>query len=284
MSTQRPALVIAAHGSTAEGWAEAVRDFARDVAESPGVADAFVAVEAAFIEHCTPRLPDAVRLALSAGCPEVLVVPLFLSVSAHVDEDVPGLLGLPVAEHVRRRLVAEGQRPLGAGLPLRVVPLGSLEEVLFRNVMRRTTLAMRTMSREAVVLCAYGSALHHEAWEGLMHGLRTRLMRAGFGYASHLFVGHSVGEAPEAAVQAILEAGRMASIVRVHVIPLLLAVSSLQTLTLAAAVSDAERRGRIQVHYAADAILPDGDLAVQVGLRALEALGLFPMIGGDGRA
>ncbi|PKN57910.1 MAG: hypothetical protein CVU56_08365 [Deltaproteobacteria bacterium HGW-Deltaproteobacteria-14] len=282
MSGTRPALVIAAHGSKSEGWAAAIHAFAAEVAETPGVRDAFAAVEAAFIESSAPRIPDAVRMALSSGCSEVVVVPLFLSVSAHVGEDLPGLLGLPVPEHVRRRLVAEGQQPLASGLAVRLIHVGALEDLLFRNILRRTSLARRYPAHEAVVLCAYGSALHHDAWEALMHTLRTRLMRWGFGYACHAWVGHVVGMSPEPTAQAVLEAGRMAGVQRVHVVPLLMAVGTLQTLTIAAAVGDAEKRGRLQVIYQSDAILPDGDLAARVGFRALEALGLFPSLGGSG--
>lgn len=282
MSSARPALVIAAHGSKAEGWAKTIHAFTAEVARTPGVSDAFAAVEAAFIENSTPRIPDAVSMALSSGCPEVVVLPLFLSVSAHVGEDLPGLLGLPVPEHVRRRLVGEGQRPLAPGLPVRLIQIGAIEDLLFRNILRRTSLACRHPEHEAVVLCAYGSALHHDAWEAQMHALRTRLMRWGFGYACHAWVGHVVGMSPEPTAQAVLEAGRMAGIQRVHVVPLLMAVGTLQTLTIAAAVRDAEKRGRLQVFYQGDAILPDGDLAEQVGFRALEALGLFPSMGGGG--
>ncbi|TNF29686.1 MAG: hypothetical protein EP329_15165 [Deltaproteobacteria bacterium] len=282
MSSARPALVIAAHGSKSEGWAAAVHAFTEDVAATPGVKDAFTAVEAAFIEHSTPRIPDAVRMALSTGCPEVLVVPLFLTVSTHVGEDLPGLLGLPVPEHVRRRLVAEGHRPLAPGLPVRIVPVGPLEDLLYNNIMRRTSLARRHPGHEAVVLCAYGSAIHHERWEELMHALRTRLMRGGFAWADHAWVGAIVGMSPQPLAQTILKAGQMAGVQRVHVVPLLMAVGNLQTLTIAAAVRDAEKRGRLQVLYEEDAILPDGDLAAQVGFRALEALGLFPSMGTGG--
>lgn len=267
--------MIAAHGSRVVGWADTLRAFGRDVADSPGVRDAFAMVDVAFIENSTPRLPDAVRVALSSGCPEVVVVPLFLTVSTHAGEDVPGLLGLPVPEHVRRRLVAEGQRPLASGLPVRLVSLGEVVDVLFKNVMRRTSLASRHPEHEAVVLCAYGSTLHHDAWEELLHALRTRLMRAGFNYACHAWVGHVVGLSPEPTARAILDAGRMAGVRRVHVIPLLMAVSNLQRQTIAAAVRDATKRGRAQVLYAADAILPDGDLAARVAARALEALGIY---------
>ena len=282
MHSARPALVIAAHGAATDGWADAVRDFARDVAASPGVRAAFATVEAGFVEHSTPRLADVARLALSAGCPEVLVVPLFLSVSAHTTEDVPGLLGLPVPEHVRRRLVAEGQQPLAPGLPIRLVPLGPIEDLLYRNILRRTRLAARQPPREAIVLCAHGSSLHHDAWDALMHALRTRLMRAGFGYACHAWADHATPASTVADV--IVDASRMASIQRVHVLPLYMAVSPLQTTTLAAAATEAARRARASIRYAADAILPDGDLAAHAGLCALEALGLYPSVTGGADA
>jgi len=281
MGISRPALVIAAHGSRSEGWSEAVADFALDVAASPGVSDAFSLVQAAFLENALPRIPDAARMALSSGCPSVYVVPLFLTVSTHAGEDVPGLLGLPAPPHIRRRLVGEGHTPLVPGLPIRLVPLGDIESLLFKNVLRRTSLNCRDRSHEAVVLCAYGSTIYHAEWERLLHALRTRLMRDGFGYACHAYVGHIVGLSPAPTAQAITDAARMAGIRRVHVVPLLMSVSSLQQQTIAAAVRDVGR-GKIQVIYEEDAILPDGDLAAHVGYRALEALGVFPTIG-EGR-
>lgn len=275
----RPALVIVAHGSKTADWNAAVVDFARDVAASPGVGDTFATVQAAFIEGQGPRLPDVVRLNLSSGCPEVVVMPLFLTVSAHAGEDVPGLLGLPVPQHVHQRLVAEGNAPLSAGLPVRLVSPGKLEDLLLKNVLRRTSLQSHDRRHEAVVLCAYGSTIHHEAWEALLHGLRTRLMQAGFGHATHAYVGHVVGMSPGPAAQAIVDSARTAGVRRVMVVPLLISVAALQEQIIAGVVADAERRTRLPIIYAADAILPDGDLAAHFGFAALEALGVFPMIG-----
>ena len=271
--------MIAAHGSKTPGWNAAVDDFVRDVAATPGIGDAFATVQAAYIEGSGPSLPDVVRLNLSSGCPEVVVIPLFLTVSTHVSEDVPGLLGLPVGQHVRRRLIAEGYSPHAPGLPVRLVSPGKLEDLLLKNVLRRTSLLSQDKRHEAIVLCAYGSAIHHEAWEALLHALRTRLMQAGYGHATHAYVGHVVGMSPAPTAQAIVDSSRTAGVRRVMVVPLLVSVAALQEQIIAGAVADAERRVRMPVLYEADAILPDGDLAAHLGFVALQALGIFPMIG-----
>jgi sirohydrochlorin ferrochelatase len=281
MRLPRPALVIAAHGSKSPAWRKAVEAFALEVRGTHGVMDTFASVQPAFLENGSPSIPDAVRVALSAGCPEVVVIPLFLTVSMHAGEDVPGLLGLPVPNHVRRRLVGEGQTPLVPGLPVRIAQLGDVEDLMFRNIVRRLELPSQEPAREAVVLCAYGSSIHHAAWDTLLHALRMRLMTLGYGYACHAYVGHVVGLSPEPTAQAIISAGRMAGIRRVHVVPLLMAVSALQTSTIAAACRDGGKRGRTPVIYAEDAILPDGDLAAHVALCALRAVGMFPSVRGD---
>ncbi len=283
MIAARPSLLIVAHGARAPAWATQVCEFVEHVRETPGVADAFGAVEAAFLEYEAPTIPDAVRALLGLGSTRILVAPLFLTVSAHLGEDLPGLLGLPVPEHVRQRLRAEGKTPLRPGLPAALLDLGPLDVLLTDNVVRRLALRSEDRGHEAVVLCAYGSALYHEAWEALLASVRARLMRAaGFGYACHAYVGHAVGNSAEPTADAIARAGHMAGIRRIHVVPLLLSVGPLQTEVIPAACERATGLDHAcRIVYAADAILPDGDLAMHVGHIALEALGVFPAAAGD---
>ncbi len=276
MEATRPAIVIAAHGSKAEGWSDAVEEFAEHVRQTPGVAAAFSMVAPAYLEGPAPRIPDVVQVAIEAGCSEVLVVPLFLTVSTHVSEDLPGVLGLPVPPHVEQRLRTEGHEPLAPGLPVRLLDIGPLAELLVANVERRVALREADRKEEALVLVAYGSTLHHDKWEELMHAMQMRLLEHGYGYAGHAYVGHTVGTSPEPTSQAIHLAAHQAGIRRVHVVPLLVGVSNLQTTVIAAACMDAARsHPRTQVLYAADAILPDGDLAAHVAAVALGAVGIF---------
>ncbi|MBL8788501.1 MAG: hypothetical protein JNJ59_26640 [Deltaproteobacteria bacterium] len=292
MEPLRPALVIAAHGSKSPAWAEVIRDLVRDVGATPGVREVFSTVTAGFLEESTPPLADAVEASLRSGAAEVVVVPLFLTASTHQSEDVPGILGLPgPLPHVRRRLVGEGLRVLPPGLPIRLQSLGDVPDILYRNVLRRLALESRDRSHEAVVLVGYGSSIHHDLWEAMMHEVRLRLLHGapgaeGFGGVAHAYCGHVVQLSPEPTYKAILHAGQQAGVKRVHVVPLLMAPSELQTGPIAVACQAAFPRlakMHVQLRYAADAILPDGDLAARIAFRALEAVGVVgPVLSGMG--
>ena len=285
MGQGRPALVIAAHGSKAQGWARRVREFARHVHESAGVDALFGEVVAAFLESSNPSVPDAVTQVLERGASRVLVAPLLLTMSTHLEEDLPGLLGLEVPTHVRRRLQGEGHQPLEPGGAVTLLSLGRLEDLLEANVMRRLSLRCDADATQGIVLCAYGSTLHHARWERLLGRTRKLLVKRGFGEVGHAFVGHVVAKSPEPTKAAIVRVGSAPSVRRVHVVPLLLGVTSLQTEVIAAACEDvvASAPG-FGVAFEPDAVLPDGDLAARVASVALRELGVFGMGGPGGLA
>jgi len=286
MEPLRPALVIAAHGSRSVGWADAIQELVRHVSESPGVREMFSTVTAGYLEESLPALADAVEVPLRAGASEAIVVPLFLTASMHQTEDVPAILGLPGPTHITRRLVAEGHRVLPPGLPVRPVSPGEVAGILHKNVVRRMALEVRDPSREAVVLVGYGSSIYYEEWEKLMHDIRLRLLQDGYGGVAHAYVGHVAQLSPEPTLKAIMHASQQAGVKRVHVIPLLMAVSELQTGPIAVACQAAQpklAKAHILLRYTTDAILPDGDLAARIAFVALEALGVVaPMLGNMG--
>lgn len=252
-------------------------EFAEHVRESAGVGAVFARVEVAYLDG-TPSIPDAVRSLVAAGLRPVLVAPLFLSPSTHLTEDVPGVLGLGVPDHVRRRLIGEGRNPLPPGMPLRLLDPGPLDDLLYANVCRR--LALRTTERgeEGVVLCAYGSTVHHARWEALLHRLQRRILEeAGFRVAVHAYVGHVVGCSTGPTEAALRHVSAVAGVRRVHVVPLLLAEGRLHGEVIQAAVDSVVARGApgLRVLYAGDAVLPDGDLAARIAQHALGEVGVF---------
>jgi sirohydrochlorin ferrochelatase len=275
MRDLRPSLVIVAHGSRSDGWAQLVELFVAEVRAFPGVGDAFSGVHAAYLEHSQPRLAPTVRLAFEAGAREVLVLPLFLTYSVHAAEDVPAILGLDVPDHVRQRLVAEGHDVLFPGLPLRLLELEDKNEVLAANVISRVSGSSKPTGKEAVVLCGYGSTLYHETWERLMGDLRRRLMEKGYAYVDRAYVGHSVANSPQPTEDAILKAAGMAGVESTFVVPLLLSDSSLQHGSIAQACAKVQSETDYEVRYTADAILPDPGLAARVAGAALHSMGVY---------
>ena len=256
----------------------------RDVRGYPGVADAFGSVHASYIEHSQPRVAPTVRLAFESGAREVLVLPLFLTHSVHAAEDVPAILGLPVPDHIRQRLAAEGHDMLAPGLPLRILDFDGKTDALVSNVIARVSIGQPPRSSEAVILCGYGSTLYHERWENLMGALRLSLMEKGYGYVGRAYVGHSVSNSSDPTEEAILKAASMAGIDTVHVVPLLLSESGLQHGSIAQACARVQTETEFEVRYKADAILPDQRLVSRIAGLALQAIGVFATANSDALA
>ncbi len=102
-------------------------------------------------------------------------------------------------------------------------------------------------------------------------------MAAGYAWVSHAYVGHVVGMSPKPTEDAIWLAARRNDVKRVHVIPLLMGVTKLQTTVITAACEAVKgTEPDFAVIFEADSILPDGDLAARFAAVALRRLGVFP--------
>ena len=87
-SAAAPALLLFAHGSRDERWAE---PFARIVSKVRAAAPGLL-VELAYLEHLEPGLEQASRRLAKRGASTIRVVPLFLGRGGHLRVDVPRLI------------------------------------------------------------------------------------------------------------------------------------------------------------------------------------------------
>ena len=83
----KSAIVVFGHGSSVASANEAVRV----VAARAAAEGAWNLYETAFLE-ADPRLDEAVARLVSAGAPEVLVLPYFLTLGIHLQRDLPKLV------------------------------------------------------------------------------------------------------------------------------------------------------------------------------------------------
>jgi sirohydrochlorin cobaltochelatase len=83
-----PAIILFAHGSRDERWAEPFSRIASKVrAAAPGLL-----VELAYLEHLEPNLEQATRRLARLGATAIRVVPVFLGRGGHLRVDVPRLV------------------------------------------------------------------------------------------------------------------------------------------------------------------------------------------------
>ena len=104
------AILIFAHGSRDPLWRAPVEAVAAAVrAQAP---DTHVAC--AYLELCTPELPEAAAQAIAAGATEVRVLPLFFGMGKHAREDLPLLMEQLRQAHPQigfRLLPTAGEQP-----------------------------------------------------------------------------------------------------------------------------------------------------------------------------
>jgi sirohydrochlorin ferrochelatase len=87
-------LVVFAHGSRLEAANEAVRAVSARLAAT-GDRD----VETAFLELGEPDLPGAVRRLVARGADRIVVIPYFLTLGRHVEQDLPRIVRQISREH-----------------------------------------------------------------------------------------------------------------------------------------------------------------------------------------
>ena len=107
------AILLLAHGARNPEWARPIETIAAAMRERQPQAR----VAVAYLDFLTPRLPEAVADLVGMGCPEIVVVPIFMANSGHTQRDLPLLLDAARARH--------------PGLALRVAaPIGEAPQVV----------------------------------------------------------------------------------------------------------------------------------------------------------
>jgi sirohydrochlorin cobaltochelatase len=103
-------IILFAHGSRDPLWRMPVEAVAADIrARQPGKA-----VRCAYLELCTPTLPEAATELIAAGLRNIRIFPLFFGVGKHAREDLPLLIDQIRAAHpgvVVELLPAAGEYP-----------------------------------------------------------------------------------------------------------------------------------------------------------------------------
>ena len=99
--------VVFAHGSRIEAANEAVREISYGMAKMlNGAGD--IVVEPGFLELGTPDLPGAVERLIARGATRVIVIPYFLTLGRHVEQDLP--------------LIVDGISQRHAGIGIEITP------------------------------------------------------------------------------------------------------------------------------------------------------------------
>ena len=85
-------IVLFAHGSRDPLWRAPIEAVRQHLEAQHPPAQQPTSVRCAYLELCTPSLPDAVQELAAQGASRITVVPMFLGTGKHAREDLPVLM------------------------------------------------------------------------------------------------------------------------------------------------------------------------------------------------
>lgn len=92
---KKTAALLIGHGSKLKGFGSAMEAVARRLRKDAR----FDAVACAYLEIAPPSVPDAIDALAAEGFSEIRVLPYFLQLGRHVQEDLPAIVGWAREKH-----------------------------------------------------------------------------------------------------------------------------------------------------------------------------------------
>lgn len=249
-------VLLVNHGSRSAAWRGALLDLDRKVRGPLLEAGAVQGVKTAFMEYTEPSIATRMKEFDAEGFSDVIVVPVFLTVSTHTFDDIPTILGRKTDAHSLETLRIEGIARYTPRARTHFAPRLDFGAMLKRNVLRRARTLSREPAREGLVLIAYGDRTYDKQWSSLMEKVaRHVLAETGMGEFSYGWAGHIADYDPVHTTRAIQQV--LAKKDRAVVVPVFVAFDEMFQVQIIGKGIAGVPAHRERVAYAPDAILPD---------------------------
>lgn len=252
-------IVLVNHGSRSDTWRAALHNLETKVKDSllliPGVS----LVNTAFMEYTEPTLATQLKACDSAGVDEIIIIPVFLTVSSHSFDDIPTIIGRKEDPQSMETLKLEKIERYTPRANTHITPLLDFAGILKQNITRRVRALSSDPTAEGLILIGYGDAQYNREWSALFEKIAEHVKQeTGIGTYSYGWCGHLVHYNPDsttAAIERVLKDKPKAIVV-----PVLIAHDEMfQVKIIGDGIHKIQNHEKI-IAYRADAILPDANV------------------------
>jgi len=256
---KRIGIVLANHGSRSETWRNALLDLEKKVRDSLMKIPNVVSVATAFMEYTEPSIATQVAKMDSIGCSDVIIIPVFLTVSPHTFEDIPTILGLKEDPESLELLKIENIKRYFPKSRVHITPLLDFTDLLKKNILRRVKNLSQKPEEEGLVLIGYGDQRYLKEWENLFDEVgkfikdSLKISEYSYGWCGHLV--HYNPEETTKAIHKVLQTKEKAI-----VIPVLVAHDEMFQIKIIGGGIEKIKDYQQRVKYKPDAILPDSNV------------------------
>jgi hypothetical protein len=250
-------VLLVNHGSVAKSWRKMLLNVEEQVKEEILSNPKISKVTTAFMEYTEPSIATRMREFDNEGFDEVIVIPIFLTVSSHYSHDIPVILGVSADPKAKEYMI--GKEKIDVYKPkarVTIAPPLDYSTILKKNIERRVKALSEDPENEGVLLVAYGDAQYNQQWEEMVDSIGKYLkIKTGHSSIAYSWCGHLVGYSQEPTVKGIEKLMELED--KVIVIPVLVGNDPYFQKEI---IQKAVDMVKGNVAYTQDAILPDENL------------------------
>ncbi len=252
-------ILLVNHGSRSETWRQALLDLEADVRDGVLSDGAVEGIKTAFMEYNEPSIATRLKEYDAEGYTDIVIIPIFLTVSPHSFDDIPTIIGQKEDPTSMEMLKIEKIERYTPRARTHIAPLLDFTDILQKNVLRRVEALSRDVGNEGLVLIGYGDESYEKEWGELFDKV-AEYVKEQKGITEHTYgwCGHIAHYNPDETTDAINEVLKKKQ--TAVVIPVLVAVDeNFQIKIIGGGISKVPD-SRERVVYKPDAILPDKNI------------------------
>ena len=259
MTHQKIGVLLVNHGSHSATWRQALLDLEARVRDSILASGTIEGVKTAHMEYTEPSIATQMKAFDNEGFSNIIIVPIFLTISSHSFDDIPTIIGQKEDPQLVASLAEEKIECYKAQAKTHITPLLDFSNVLPKNVLRRSRELSKQPEKEGLVLIGYGDQAYDTEWKELFNKVADHV-KENIGISEHTYgwCGHLVHYNPEEtvkAINAVLEKKEKAV-----VIPVLVAYDEMFQKNIIGRGIESMTEYKEKILYKPDAILPDTDI------------------------
>ncbi len=259
-TTKKIGVLLVNHGSRSETWRNSLLALETDVHDSVMSGGIVQGTKTAFMEYNEPSIATRLKEFDAEGYTDVVLVPIFLTVSPHSFDDIPTIIGKKEDPQSMEVLKIEKIARYTPKARTVITPLLDFKDIVRRNILRRAQALSQDPANEGLVLMAYGDETYLKEWSALLDSTGAYVTdELGMGAHSWGWCGHIAHYNPDSTTVAIERVLRHKK--QAIVVPVLVAHDEMFQVKIIGDGIAAIDRSQSRVVYKPDAILPDPNVS-----------------------
>lgn len=249
-------VLLVNHGSHSPTWRKALTDLEATVQGKILESGVVSGTKTAHMEYTEPSIATQLKAFDKEGYTDVIIVPVFLTVSPHTFDDIPTIIGQKEDPQSKENLKIEKIERYTPKAKTHITPNLDFTNILKQNVLRRTKELSKDSENEALVLIGYGDETYDKEWGVLFDDVAEYVKNeTKIGAHTYGWCGHIAHYSSDKTTEAVNNALKMKS--KAVVIPVLVAHDENFQIKIIGGGIEKVKDYKSKVIYKPDAILPD---------------------------